>query len=198
MTSALYVRRDSIYKTLGLDCWDIDRDARNYNGSGPVIVHPPCRAWGQLSHMAKPRVDEKELAIKAISQVRQFGGVLEHPRGSKLWPNILPMPGIIDEFGGFTILVDQFSFGHKAEKKSFIYICGLDSKRSIPLIPIKLDAIEYTISSNIKKYSGRRVKREVTKKEREATPIDFANWMIFICERIKKTIARQDDGFQTP
>lgn len=25
--SALFVRKDSVYKTLGVDCWDIDRDA---------------------------------------------------------------------------------------------------------------------------------------------------------------------------
>lgn len=81
----LFARRDSIYKSMGLDVWDIDRDARGYMGSAPVIAHPPCRAWGRLAHMAKPRYDEKELAIFAVNQVRRVGGILEHPEFSGLW-----------------------------------------------------------------------------------------------------------------
>lgn len=185
MISALYVRKDSIYKQLGVDSWDIERDARLYDGLGPVICHPPCRAWGQLSHMAKPRHDEKELAIIAINQIRKVGGVLEHPRGSKLWKFLnLPMPGVIDKFGGFTILIHQSWFGHKAEKKTLLYIVGL-KPNELPPIPIKFDAIEYTISSKIKKYSGRLIKKEVSKKYREITPIDLAKWLIKTCETIE-------------
>lgn len=53
--SVLYTRSDSVYKTLGVDCWDMERDARLFPGGNPIVAHPPCRAWGQLSHMAKPR-----------------------------------------------------------------------------------------------------------------------------------------------
>ena len=57
---ALFVRRDSSYKLReSWDCYDIDRGAKTYNGNFPVVCHPPCRAWGQLSHMSKPRLDEK-------------------------------------------------------------------------------------------------------------------------------------------
>jgi hypothetical protein len=186
MISALYVRKDSIYKSLGLDCWDIDRDSRNFSGLGPVIAHPPCRAWGQLSHMAKPRHDEKELAIHAIGVIRKNGGVLEHPSGSKLWPTLkLPKPGTgPDEYGGISILINQFWFGHKAEKKTLLYIVGVKAK-DLPLIPMRFDAIEYTIASKIKKKSGRRIKKEVTKKEREETPERLAKWLIEVCELIK-------------
>src|ERR1700732_1019228 len=83
--SALFVRSDSIYYDLGLDCWDIVRDARNWPGGNPCIAHPPCRAWGSFSWNAKPRPDEKHLAITAVAMVRANGGVLEHPRASKLW-----------------------------------------------------------------------------------------------------------------
>jgi hypothetical protein len=187
MVSALYVRIDSVYKELGLDCWDIERDARNFDGLGPVICHPPCRAWGQLAHMAKPRPDEKQLALIAIDQIRKVGGVLEHPRGSKLWPEYLPLPGNTDDFGGFTILIHQSWFGHKAEKKTFLYICGIDRK-DLPEIPIKFDAIEYTVSSQIKLKSGRRIKKEISKKEREETPINLAKWLIKVAQKCKRTL----------
>lgn len=164
--SVLFARKDSVYKALCGDVWDIERDARNFPGGNAVVAHPPCRAWGQLSHMAKPRHDEKELAIYSIEVIRKNGGVLEHPRGSKLWKHLnLPMPGEMDEFGGFTVCIDQSWFGHKAKKNSLLYICGID-KNELPDIPIRFDAIEYTVSSKIKKYTGRRVKKEITKRER--------------------------------
>jgi hypothetical protein len=39
-----------------------------------------------LRHFAKPRADEKNLARLAVALVREFGGVLEHPANSTLWP----------------------------------------------------------------------------------------------------------------
>lgn len=188
MVSALYVRKDSIYKQLGVDCWDIDRDAREFKGTNQIIAHPPCRAWGQLSHMAKPRPDEKLLAIHAIVWIRKNGGVLEHPAGSKLWKFMdLPKPGYLDPYGGFTICVDQYWFGHKAQKKTLLYICGC-LKMEVPPIPLRFDRIEYTVSSKIKKYSGRRLKKEITKAEREETPKDFAVWLVTLAKTCSKNI----------
>jgi hypothetical protein len=185
MVSALYVRKDSIYKTLGVDCWDIDRDAKKWPGGNPVIAHPPCRAWGSLSHMANPREGEKQLAIHAVTAVRRYGGILEHPATSKLWIAAgLPKPGKNDEFGGYTITINQSWFGHKALKKTFLYIVGC-SQKDCPPIPIKYDAIQYTIASKIKKKSGKRVKKEVTKAEREETPEALARWMIAVAERCR-------------
>lgn len=85
--AVLFARTDSVYKTLpDCDVWDIERDARNWLGGASVVAHPPCRGWGRLSHMAKPREDEKQLAFLAVHAVRAYGGVLEHPAHSKLWP----------------------------------------------------------------------------------------------------------------
>jgi len=139
MIGVLFARQDSRYKQLeGYDVYDIDRDARNFNGDYPVIAHPPCRAWGRLSHMANPRPDEKDLAWFALEKVRKNGGVLEHPQGSRLWKEApLPMPGEFpDEFGGFSILIDQYHFGHVARKWTHLYIVGIESK-DLPEIPIR-------------------------------------------------------------
>jgi hypothetical protein len=101
--SVLFARKDSVYKAIpGTDVYDIDRDARNYNGNFPVVAHPPCRAWGRLKGFAKPRPDEKQLAFFAIDQVRRNGGILEHPAYSSLWAAAgLPRPGAgKDDWGG--------------------------------------------------------------------------------------------------
>lgn len=179
--SALFVRKDSIYKQLGVDCWDIERDARLWPGGNPIIAHPPCWAWGKLAHLAKPRPDEKELAIWSINQIRKFGGVLEHPRASKLWQEMqLPVGNQIDEFGGFSISVNQHWWGHKAEKRTLLYIVGIKPKE-LPEMPLNFNAVEYVVTSS-KKNNG---KKEISKKAREATPPDFAKWLIELAEKCK-------------
>jgi hypothetical protein len=76
MIAALFARTDSRYKDFPdkYDVYDINRDARNFSKNYPVIAHPPCRAWGMLSHMANPRPDEKDLAWFALDKVRTNGG----------------------------------------------------------------------------------------------------------------------------
>jgi hypothetical protein len=103
--AVLFARADSHYKALpGVDVWDIERDALKWPGGHPVVAHPPCRAWGKLYYFAKPRPGEKDLALFAVKQIRRYGGVLEHPKDSKLWPAAgLPHPGHIDEFGGLDL-----------------------------------------------------------------------------------------------
>lgn len=146
MISVLFCRKDSIYKELVDDCWDIERDARLWPGGNPLIAHPPCRAWGQLAHFANPRLDEKELAVFSILKIREHGGVLEHPRASKLWAHMkLPLPGTIDEYGGFSLCVNQSWWGHKAEKNTMLYICGI-SINKLPEIPLNFDSIQYVVS----------------------------------------------------
>jgi len=126
--AVLFARPDSVYKTLpGCDVYDINRDARTFKDSIPVVAHPPCRAWGRLRQFAKPRHDEKDLALFAIAAVRRNGGVLEHPARSSLWPQAcLPLPGHgLDQYGGFTLPIDQIWFGHRAIKSTWLYIVGM-------------------------------------------------------------------------
>lgn len=182
MVSVLFVRKDSIYKTMGVDCWDAERNALNWPGGNPVICHPPCRAWGQLSHMAKPREGEKELAITAISLIRKNGGILEHPRASRLWKHLnLPTGEGVDEYGGYTICVNQSWWGHRAEKKTLLYIVGC-SRKDLPLVPISFDLIPCVITQSIRKGKP-GFRSRVTQYEREATPVKMAEWLIEVAKK---------------
>ena len=139
--AALFCRGDSAYKKRGAwDVYDIDRDALNYTGGVPCVCHPPCRAWGMLSHMAhNVREGEKELATWSIDMVRRNGGIIEHPAGSRLFKHHLPDAGMFpDEFGGFTIEINQFDFGHVASKPTKLYICGIN-KSLLPKQPAHKD-----------------------------------------------------------
>lgn len=180
MITALFVTKDSIYKKLGIDSYDLERNALTFTGTNVIIAHPPCRTWGQLAHFSKGTKDEHDLAFFAIALIRINGGILEHPKASKLFKTILPLPGTVDNYGGFTINIDQSWFGHKAKKNTFLYINGC-TIRELPKLPLNFNAIEYTIGSNTR---TKEKKKEVTKKERLQTPRDLALWLINVCEII--------------
>jgi hypothetical protein len=135
--------------------------------------------------MAKPRPDEKELAIFAVAQVRKYGGVLEHPKASMLWPAAgLPSPGLRDSFGGWTLPVFQSSFGHKAEKPTLLYIVGCEPK-DIPALPLVLGRSSHVCGSPGRRSDGSRLHKsdigwrpEITPAEREHTPLLFAAWLV--------------------
>lgn len=191
--AALFVRQDSIYKQMpGVDAWDAERDARTWAGNCPVVAHPPCRAWGTLRHLAKPRPGEKELAVWAIAQVRKFGGVLEHPKRSTLWPHCgLPAVGERDEFGGWTLPIFQSSFGHRAEKATLLYIVGC-TPAEIPLMPLVLGEASHVITANGRRRDGTRIRKgdagwrpKLHTAEREHTPAELAVWLVDLARRCK-------------
>jgi len=184
MISALFIRVDSVYKTLGIDCWDERRNALNWPGGNVGIYHPPCRTWGRLRGLSVGNGCEKLLAVWAVAQVRAFGGVLEHPADSSLWPYCrLPKGLSRDVYGGFTLSVDQHWFGHKAEKRTFLYIVGCEP-RSLPAYPLSLDAVTHVISQTKRsRYQG---KRELSKSARERTPPEMAHWLINVCKQIER------------
>lgn len=187
--AALFVRHDSIYKRLpGCDAWDIDRDALRWPGGAPVVAHPPCRAWGGLRHFAKPRPGEKALALWAVEQVRRYGGVLEHPAASRLWPEAgLPEPGAgYDAHGGWTLAIDQDWFGHRAEKRTKLYIVGV-SPRELPPIPLRLEEATHVVSSSLRRRGDTPGCRrpQLRKSEREHTPPDLAAWLLEVARRCR-------------
>lgn len=162
MVAALFVRKVNHYAALGCDCYDFDRNALTWSGGAPGIFHPPCRSWGQLSHMAKPRPGERELALWAMAQVRRWGGVLEHPYASRLWRESgCSRFGIRDSHGGVLVPVMQSWFGHRAPKKTALYIVG-------PVPDLTWCQDKPTVTT---------VER-MGRPERERTPKAFAAWLV--------------------
>lgn len=171
--AVLFARWDSIYKTQpGCAVFDELVDATCYRGGHPVVAHPPCRLWGNLYRLSTAPESERELALFAVDTVRRCGGVLEHPAYSKLWrAKQLPLPGERDSFGGQTIEVSQFWFGHRAEKLTWLYVCHA---QRIPSVQLPIGRAECVIGTS----RGHRDKKEVSKREREATPPAFAAWLV--------------------
>ena len=185
LVSVLFVRPDSIYKSLAeVDCYDAQRNALTWPGGSPVVAHPPCRTWSQLRAFAKAPAEEHDLALWAIEQVRRWGGVLEHPATSKLWEAAqLPRPGgLPDEWGGWTWECDQYHWGHLARKRTRLYIVGT---MVLPSIPYRVGEPTHCVSS----LSGQRRSREERHRlptwkpelgpnRRDKTPVAFASWLI--------------------
>jgi hypothetical protein len=184
--AVLFARADSVYKLMRTtDVYDLERDARSYVGASPVVAHPPCRAWGRLRAMAKPREDEKSLALFAVDRVRNLGGVLEHPAGSTLWDVAgLPKPGQgMDRFGGFTMPVDQFWFGHRAAKATWLYIVGVRPSE-LPVFPMVFGHPTHVVD-RCRRPDGSRPRQGdadwrplISKAEREHTPVAMAVWLV--------------------
>jgi hypothetical protein len=182
--AVLYARADSHYRAIpGCDVWDIERDARKWPGGSPVIAHPPCRAWGRLRQFAKPRPDEKSLALQAVWTVRASGGVVEHPAESTLWEYLgLPRPGEFpDAFGGWSLAVEQFHWGHRAEKATWLYIVGC-APSNLPPIPVREGRPTHCVRPT-KSYPRLP---SITKAEREHTPPQFAAWLVELANRCRR------------
>lgn len=179
----LFARADSVYKTLhGCDVYDIDRDARTFAGGMPIVAHPPCRAWASLRHCAKPAAGERDLAHFAIEQVRRCGGVLEHPQFSVLWRVAgLPEQQARDEFGGWTLYVRQHWWGHRAAKATRLYIVGCEP-REIPPLPLKIGPAPCTVGLWSKRDRA-TARPSIGKREYEATPPAFAEWLVELARR---------------
>ena len=138
MIAALYVETGGAYYGRDdIDPWDIDRDARTYDGPWPVIAHPPCATWCQLAPVNQKRWgkmigDDHGTFAAALAAVRQWGGILEHPAYSYAWRRYrLPVPHrggwttALDD-PGMTTELDQSAYGHPARKRTWLYAVGID------------------------------------------------------------------------
>jgi hypothetical protein len=119
---------------------------------------------------------ERALAAWCVAQVQTWGGVLEHPVGSRLFPACrLPEPGLnrLDAHGGFTIKVWQGTFGHLIEKSTLLYIVGIE--------PDSLPAMPFALMGG----TGRDFD-SLSTNQRKATPPAFAAWLVEVARRCRK------------
>jgi len=180
--SALYVDPDGPYRNLvGIEnCWDAKRDARLYPGPGPIVAHPPCGPWGTFSNFCWKQ--DSTLAPFAVKQVQKYGGVLEHPAYSKLWNHcrLWPPGGFTDQHGGWSMEVEQVRWGHKARKRTWLYIVGLPRDARITIPPPR--AHTHCLTAGAKTKTGRKLP-VLWSDEARFTPIDFAKFLIDLASR---------------
>ena len=83
-----------------------------------------------------------------------------------------------DEFGGYTIEIDQFDFGHVAHKNTKLYICGITKDKLPPMPPKNLSSTDRSICGNVKGT------KRCTQYQREYTPDALIKFITEICRRI--------------
>jgi len=179
--AALYVdvQRGPYARMPGVDAWGVERDAALYPGPWPVVAHPPCGPWGSLR---KGCINQRrDLGPKGVAQVREFGGVLEHPQGSALWAHCgLPRPfRAVPTFAPreWALSVRQVNWGHMCAKPTWLLFVGIDPRDVPPIPPPR--APTHTIGGSYRPgdrgYTGRPA---MPAKMAHVTPPAFAEWLV--------------------
>lgn len=188
--AALYIDPRGPYPSMpGVDCWDIERDARLYSGPHPVVAHPPCGPWGQLRHMCTQQ--DPTCGPRAVEQVRRWGGVLEHPAYSRLFRRCgMPHPSELpDEHGGRTIEVEQVRWGHVARKRTWLYLVGI---RDVGTDPPPREPTHWVSGTRnlARRNEGRKARglvphgvKVASAQQRRRTPEAFAAWLVSLARQ---------------
>jgi hypothetical protein len=199
MIAALFVQTKGCYFGLeGVDPWDEARDARTYAGPWPVVAHPPCQRWGRFWHGSTRKPHQFQLGDDggcfdaALSAVRRWGGVLEHPADSHAWERFGLMrpprgyPGWLwADAVGATCYVEQGYYGHLSRKPTWLYACTCREKPALHwgcgeqrLHPVALAKHGYEKARRIGMMAmvGGKHKTQI----RNATPLPFRDLLISI------------------
>lgn len=183
--AALFVATDGVYFTAPGMVVPYDgtpgRDAREYAGPAPVVAHPPCARWGNLwwsaRHLGKGLGDDDGCFAAALEAVRHWGGLLEHPKGSRAWPAFgLPKPkkGSWTYADGVWVTeVYQRNYGHRALKATWLLAVGPRP----PDMDWSPPAAYVTIARPMAEMRARGVEL-MGRKERSATPLAFAVYLV--------------------
>lgn len=182
MIAALFVNTNGIYFGVrGVDPWDDRRDARLYGGPHPVVAHPPCERWSKLACVVEarwgiPRGADEGCFLSALTSVRRWGGVLEHPEGSAAFktfginkPNFSGGWTSAGPCGGFVCRVEQGHYGHPAAKPTWLYAYGVDIT--------KLPALRWGSSAKT-----RQTANLSCAKTRNQTPLAFRDVLLTIAK----------------
>lgn len=188
--AALFLDPDGCYANLpGVDAWPEARDARGYAGPHPVVAHPPCQRWGAMANVNFARWggehnrpgNDKGCFSAALTAVRTWGGVLEHPATSRAWdafgltkPAAVGWQRCID--GGWVCEVWQSAYGHRAAKATWLYAFGVG-------LPPELDWRRPPGSHQVGFHDQRgkyRNKPTLGRREAAATPLAFRDALLAI------------------
>jgi hypothetical protein len=183
---ALYVDARGPYPGIVQEWYGTERNAKTYAGPYPVVAHPPCGPWGPMRHLSSGVGAEQDATCgpHAVEMVRRWGGVLEHPKGSKLFAYCgMPHPDDpTDEWGGYTIEVQQVDWGHPARKRTWLYIVGVELQY-VPMFPPRREPTHWASGSRgrSKGKQGSPVPPGIkvcSAQQRRRTPTDFARWLV--------------------
>jgi len=190
--AALFVETGGVYYGVpGVDPWDQVRDARTYAGPFSVVAHPPCARWSRLAkftaaRFAMPVGGDGGCFESALTAVRRYGGVLEHPAWSLAWRAFqLPRP----TFGGWSKAFDdpgwvtavaQVAYGHAADKLTWLYVVS-DTE------PTALNWTRPPATGVIATTRARGVALpQVPKAARDRTPVAFAAILLAIARQASR------------
>lgn len=181
--AALFVQTNGCYFGLdGVDPWDEKRDARLYAGPHPVVAHPPCQLWVNFAALNFKRWggehnrpgNDGGCFESALRSVRSFGGVLEHPAGSRAFAHHgVSLPSGLgwqkttsaDEY---VCEVWQSAYGHRARKRTWLLYVGSP--------PAELLWIARPGEAQVGWFDRR--KPSLSKREASATPPAFRDALI--------------------
>lgn len=189
MIAALYVEKGGAYYGLDdVDPWDEARDARLYDGPYPVVAHPPCARWCALAPLNQAMHgykvgDDGGCFAAALDAVNAYGGVLKHPANSVAWrtfgltkPERGSWQGV---FGSpYVTEVDQGAYGHRARKRTWLYLVTLQLPPDLDWAIAERDAI---VSGFTHQPKGEHVAcehRRVRPAEANATPPAFRDVLL--------------------
>ena len=202
MIAALFVETNGVYYGLpDVDPWDKERDARKYAGPWPVVAHPPCQLWVNFAALNFKRYggehnrpgNDGGCFEAALYVVRRWGGVLEHPAGSKAWKAhglYAPVPGQwISDAPGWVAEVWQSAYGHQARKRTWLYYVGYNA-------PPELDWRRPAGTHQVGWFD--RIKPTLSKKAASATPPAFRDILLSIARTATPVEVQSEPGQPRP
>lgn len=184
--AALFVETFGVYFDLpNVEPWDKYKDARRYSGPYPIVAHPPCQRWGAFwsgSPTGPPMDlgDDNGCFYSALTDVRRFGGVLEHPAYSHAFDHFgLGAPRLRQGWAksydgiGYVCCVSQGNYGHQARKLTWLYTVRTARPELDWSIPKKFYVIGGTSAKN-----GMLGRGDLPKELRAKTPLPFRDLLI--------------------
>jgi hypothetical protein len=182
--AALFVETNGVYFNVpGVDPWDVHRDARRYDGTQPVVAHPPCQLWVNFAALNYKRYggehnrpgNDGGCFASALASVRRCGGVLEHPAFSRAWvAHDLQIPVVgkwRQDFrtDDWVCEVWQSAYGHPARKRTWLLYSGRQP-------PADMDWSRKPGTHQVGWFD--RIKPTLSKKDANKTPLAFRNALI--------------------